>query len=295
MPINKVIRPIVRGVYDLQKTRIAVGNRIGASFRAKLGLAPGQSKQEADAEAQKMLDEIARDYKLVCQGYAERGETVTSRNFAQFGHLESYVEFELVRDFHELLANETSYFGTLKRFIERERLWQEYLVDVRGVGPAITGVLLSEVDIYPARYASSLWALAGLDVAPDGRGRSRRKEHLVKRAYTNKEGKEEMRDSITFNPLLKTKLIGVLGPSFLKQPADACPYRRIYDDYKHRLEHHATWCETSKGHRHNAAVRYMIKMFLLDLWRAWRTMEGLPIPDPYREAKLGLPPHRRAA
>ena len=30
------------------------------------------------------------------------------------------------------------------------------------------------------------------------------------------------------------------------------------------------------------------KMFLIDLYRAWRVVESLPVHDPYHEAKLGL-------
>ena len=43
----------------------------------------------------------------------------------------------------------------------------------------MAGVLISEFDIHRARYPSSMWKYAGLDVARDGRGRSRKAEHLV--------------------------------------------------------------------------------------------------------------------
>lgn len=41
-------------------------------------------------------------------------------------------------------------------------------------------------------------------------------------------------------------------------------------------------------HRKNMAIRYMVKVFLKDLWVAWRTLEGLPVTPDYAEAKLGL-------
>ncbi len=47
----------------------------------------------------------------------------------------------------------------------------------------------------------------------------------------------------------------------------------------------------SDGHRAAAAKRYMIKMFLIELHTTWRTLEGLPVRAPYREAVLGMPPH----
>jgi hypothetical protein len=46
--------------------------------------------------------------------------------------------------------------------------------------------------------------------------------------------------------------------------------------------------EASKGHRHNAAMRYMIKRFLVDLYKAWRPLEGLPVAPEYGEGKLGI-------
>jgi hypothetical protein len=52
--------------------------------------------------------------------------------------------------------------------------------------------------------------------------------------------------------------------------------------------------EKSKGHRHNMAIRYMIKIFLIDLYKNWRALEGLPVAPSYAEAKLGKI-HKKAA
>jgi len=80
----------------------------------------------------------------------------------------------------------------------------------------------------------------------------------------------------------------------LKQGADS-EYAGVYYDYKHRLENHASHAEKSKGHRHNMAMRYAIKMFLLDLYTVWRRLEGLPMSKPYSEDKLGRAPHGKQA
>lgn len=47
-------------------------------------------------------------------------------------------------------------------------------------------------------------------------GRSRKSFCQVDHHYIDKEGKESVRRGISFNPYLKTKLVGVLGASFLK-------------------------------------------------------------------------------
>jgi hypothetical protein len=57
-------------------------------------------------------------------------------------------------------------------------------------------------------------------------------------------------------------------------------------NYKNRLANEEGWKDESDGHRDHAAKRYMVKMFLKDLYVAWRTMEGLPVRVPYQEEYL---------
>ena len=125
-----------------------------------------------------------------------------------------------------------------------------------------------------------------MDVAGDGRGRSRRAEHLIDREYTNKEGETAMRKSITFNPWIKSKLLGVMAGNLLRNKNEK--YTKIYKDYKNRLENHPKYIDATKKHRHLMAIRYMVKQFLVDLHYNWRKIEGLPTSVPYAEAKLGL-------
>jgi len=80
--------------------------------------------------------------------------------------------------------------------------------------------------------------------------------------------------------------IFTLSASFLR--AGENKYSKIYYEYKNRLENNPMHHEKSKGHRHNMANRYMVKMFLMDLYSEWRKIEGLPVEKPYHEAKLGL-------
>ena len=46
--------------------------------------------------------------------------------------------------------------------------------------------------------------------------------------------------------------------------------------------------EKTKGHLNNMAIRYTVKRFLVDLYTAWRTLEGLPVADEYSKGKLGI-------
>lgn len=280
---NTELRIMVRGAYDLQKLRISVGNRIAGNFRAKLGQKPGEKLE--DAEAKRIITDLAARYKRLTDGLVN---FPTPKRFKGDEVISTWTELALIAQYVELEKQETRHFRRLENVLRDIPIYNAWLKNIRGVGPAMAGVLLSEINIERAKYPSSLWAYAGLDVAGDGKGRSRRADHLIEREYIDKDGEVKTCKSITFNPFLKTKLVGVLATSFLR--VGESPYRDIYDKYKHRLE--AKWPDESKGHRHNAAMRYMIKMFLIDLYKEWRAIEGLPVAPPYHEAKLG---HKHAA
>lgn len=278
------LKTIVRGAYDIQKNRIQTGNRLVNNFKAKLGQAPSEKEDTIDKEGQQVLVNLRRSHKLLTEGVASFPRQAT---FKGDEVISDYTELCLVDNYLELEEQEKSHFRRLGNILKGYPIYNEFLFGVIGVGPAMAGVMLSEIDITKAEYPSSLHKYAGLDVATDGQGRSRRKEHLEDSEYVDKEGEVKIKKGITFNPFLKTKLVGVLGSSFIKQSPDKCIYRKIYDDYKHRLEHMDAHKEKSKGHRHNMAVRYMVKMFLVDLYNAWRRIEGLPVAPTYSEAKLG--------
>lgn len=143
--------------------------------------------------------------------------------------------------------------------------------------------------------------------------------------------------SITFNPFLKTKLMGVLATSFLRsgtslvdgkkvggarrlemakaegyEPTgadegeddlDICNYLRqrghlvivepshygkVYYDYKARLDNMPQHASKTPSHKHNMALRYMVKRFLTDYYIHARRLAGLIVAPEYSEAKLGL-------
>ena len=278
------LKTIVRGAYDIQKNRIQTGNRLVGNFKAKLGQAPSEKEDTIDKEGQQVLLNLRRSHKLLTEGVASFPRQAT---FKGDEVISDYTELCLVDNYLELEAQEKSHFRRLGNILKGYPIYNEFLLGVTGVGPAMAGVMLSEIDITKAEYPSSLHKYAGLDVASDGQGRSRKKEHLEDSEYVDAEGEVKVKKGITFNPFLKTKLVGVLGSSFIKQSPDKCVYRKIYDDYKNRLEHMDAHKEKSKGHRHNMAIRYMVKMFLVDLYNVWRRIEGLPVAPTYSEAKLG--------
>lgn len=361
------LRSVVRGAYDLQKLRIQTGLRVVNNFKAKLGQSPGKTEdEELDADSKEILADLRHRYERITDGIVKMPKM---KDFVGDELISEYTEFALVKAYFALEKQESEHFKMLGEILKGFRIFNEFLTKISGIGPAMAGVIISEIDITRARYASSIWAYAGLDVAggwkidriepisgditsalmelipterpladkykaihddetytisPDrmtlsvkyqwddrpescivhykfshSGGRSRRKEHLVEREYIDKDGEPAKRVGITFNPFLKTKLIGVLGGGFLK--VKESPYKVAYYNYKNRMENHAKYgihndkkkdengrMITSKGRRHAMATRYAVKRFLVDLYVAWRTIEGLPVAKEYSEAKLGM-------
>jgi len=342
------LRTMIRGIYDMQGLRIMMGNRIAANFKSKLGITPGK-KEESDKEAMKIILDIKKSYKRLTDGIVK---DPTEKNFKGDDLISTYTDFVLVHNYIELLSREEDQFKRLEKVVRLFPIYTHFLKGVRGCGPAMSSVLISEINIKKSKYASSVWAYCGLDVALDNRGRGRYKEHLIDCTYIDKDGNEAVRKSITFNPRLKTKLMGVLAPSFIKTDVRSIKvgpeliystvngkkkiliysrevfdeeyrgfvvvdtqeeivkhknekiavkkykvvrrgsYAAIYYNYINRLNNMAAHKDKSKGHKNRMALRKMIKIFLIDLYTNWRTLEGLPCHDPYHEGKLG---HKHSA
>ena len=274
------LKSAVNGFYTIQRNRIQIGNAVVANFKEKIGQNPGEPEEVLEVDAKLLLSGLRTSYKRITDGVTR----LTSRNFKQDGHISTFSELALIEMYNALVESEDDAEKRIQQAVKEFAIYTEFLEDVRGCGPMMSAVIISQFDIHKAQYPSSLHAYAGLDVV-NGKGRSRQKEHLVDQTYVDAEGNEQTKKGISFNPFVKTKLIGVLGSSFIKSGG---PYREVYDNYKHRLQHMPAHAEKSKGHIHNMAVRYMIKRFLTDLYRVWRELEKLPVAPEYSEAKLGI-------
>lgn len=118
----------------------------------------------------------------------------------------------------------------------------------------------------------------------------RRMGDTVMQEYTDKDGNIKLKRGLSYNPFVKSKLVGVLATRLLmsKDPI----YSTIYYDYKNRLDKMARYKDARDGHKNSMALRYMIKQFLRNLWTTWRQVEGLPVDAPYEVEKLGNAPHK---
>ena len=425
---NRLIRIAIRSHYDLQNSRIRNGNRIAAAFRYKLGLAPSQAEGD-DKEAEKVLKQLRAEFKRITDGV----KRITINFKSDSNLLTSRSEIALIDSYERYLEAEELHVKTITDELAKEKIYTEYLTKIRGVGPLMSGVIVSEINIHKANTISALikycfpagtsvntptgmqtietlivgdevidangnttlvkevlnrfykgnittietqdhvsikstdehpflvnnsldnttrWVAAadiqvgdnlvkivnkidrqllrvtavtnhytelevfnlhtvsntycvrniavhncGIDVVTitdpltgetHDEGRGRKKGHLVPKTYINKKKEVIHTEGISFNPIIKTKLLGVLATVFRMLGGE---YRELYDNHKHRLQNMPKHQDKTKGHIHNMANREMIKDFLTDLWIAWRIIEGLEVRPTYAEEKLGIIHH----
>ena len=190
----------------------------------------------------------------------------------------------------------------LKPYVHNHPLWKYYLVHVNGVGVAMAGVLISEIDIYKADMASKIISFAGIATGKT-RGKIKRNGKIVVTddlIAIDKKTKGYLRPYCQF---LKDKLLGVLMGQFLKAHGKSfSKYAMIFYNRRQRREA-MDWGEKSKrpkdpkkpraAHQFADARRYAIKIFLIDLYVAWRTIEGLPVREPYEEEYLDKVHHTK--
>ena len=298
------IRTVIKGLYDIQKLRVATGNRIVASLRpiemARIKSAMGEEADpdKQQAEADKILKKIAAEYNTLTDYLAKQQKTkaVLNKHIEILGseltYVKSRADYDLVESYSFLLSAEKNFEDSVKREVEQHPLWDAFFAGVGGCGPLMAAVCIAYLDPYKARYPSSFWKYAGLDVVNvEGKDEGRQRWHVEDVQY-EVDGEVRTKKGLTYNPFLKTKLVGVLGGSFLKARGGS-KYADIYYDYKRRLENRHEEDENVKRPVviHRRATRYAVKQFLADLWVAWRTIENLPTGHPYAVDFLGRDEH----
>ena len=197
-------------------------------------------------------------------------------------------------------------------------IWDEWLSGVKGVGPRMGGLLVAETHIEKCDTISKLWAWYGLAVK-DGKAQVRIKgakanfnpwrkskvlkilgESLIKQGdkyyelycnYKNRKETQMVNPCMCCNGTGKAKRTEEHqdGNEVVTFDTDVVEYVKVKTETKlvtcwncNGTGGPAPW-GCSKMHRHNAAMRYMVKQFLADLWIAWRHLEGLPITQSYAQ------------
>lgn len=259
------LRLAVRAYDDYQKMRLSMGNRM---------------KIKKDGTEQKIPE-------------SQEGYMLTARDKEMFQAL-----------YDNAIAQEKIIEKHIKHQLKSFPIYTAFLEGVKGCGPMSSARIISEFDIHQADTVSKLWQFAGLNPG-NVYGKKVVKSHelnghAIVKEYQNKQGEtcyivwtEDLvrGDKLTkgyvapFNQSLRTALCGPLADAIIK--AQGAYAKNYYYPYKKRLQHEEGWKDTTDGHRNQAAKRYMIKMFLKDLYSVWRPIEGLPTRPTYQEEYLG--------
>ena len=268
----QAVRAFVKARMDFQHMRKAMSNRIGKKADGtNQDITDGRSFMADDVEAFKSYAEAAKKQ-----------------------------EAKIARD--------------LEKALKRFPIYNDFLSTVKGVGPISAGWIIGNFNIDVATTVSKMWQYAGLNPGNvRGKKRISKSKHKGEPIFREVEGKDGNKELIVltdemvkgdrptpgfvlpYNKPLRTALVGVMADGFIKAQSPYC--LEFYYPYKNRLEQKEAsvthlkkdvpWMDVSKGHRDRAAKRYMIKMFIKDLYVAWRTIEGLPVREPYQVEYLG--------
>jgi len=164
-------------------------------------------------------------------------------------------------------AMESAVDRRMGQVVTEHPVYERWLKNVRGMGPTLAAQLLAMTGPDEAMAAretvSTLWAFAGMAVK-NGKGQ-----------------RPVAGEKLPYNAKLRVLLYNI-GGSFLRSGS---PFRKVYDDSRaHYLANRPDWTD---GHRHMAAMRRMMKVFLSLYWEVYRKMMGLGVRPSYVEEKLG--------
>lgn len=294
--LKRQIKNIALNVYDFQEMRIGAENRIRDTLAIKRGLEMGDPK---------LLQKIMTEYSNIRTMHKETGATV-KRIIKEhdFNYILEELDYNLIDELVKIGELEKDQLKILTNLVHSHPMWKLFFKDVKGCGETMAGICIAYLDPIVARHSSSFWKFCGLDTVvtldSDGNpvldaegnvvrhGRSMSDTEIFD--YVAADGSIKQKTGITYNPLMKSKMVGVLADCILRAGTkNGNKYAEIYYDYKTRLENSGKG--NCAGHRDRMAKRYMIKQFLRDLWVVWREYEGYEVTEPYEVAVLGHPKH----
>lgn len=294
------IRNCLSTLYDAQALRITTSNRLFQIF------SKDTETNDNEINSSDLNKTILEEYEKITDYKSDKKrstKTTLKELKDELELIDTEEKFEQVKAYAFLLESEKTYNKLLQKAVEEHPIYAEFLSNVKGCGPLMAANIIAYLDPHKARHMSAFHKYAGLDVVistdkngepiiddegnllTHGRSRSDTEEY----EYINKAGETATKKGLTYNPILKSKLIGVLAPCIIK--AKDPKYSKAYYDYKLRIQNTPKHANKSKGHQNSMALRYMIKLLLGDLWTYWRTKENLPVTPPYAVSKLDMNPH----
>ena len=173
-----ILRDVLDALYDMQKLRIASGNRLYQIFKDKSDAdstikdeiekekqKETDSKEVLDAKADEILKTVNSEYKELTAYMMDNNKTIASAlKKIETIKILTKTDYSMVKAYNLLLESEESYKKVLEANIKDHPVFTGFLSQVKGCGPMMSANIIAYLDPYKARHASSFRKYAGLDV-----------------------------------------------------------------------------------------------------------------------------------
>lgn len=254
---RKQLQILLNSMYDLQKLRISLDNR--------LKICKDGSNQKQPTENAMYADDASAETLMLIENKVKEVEEMTKKE--------------------------------IKNMVSRFSEWNDFLKGVKGCGEVMAAVLISQIDIEKITNASKLIAYAGINPGMKKGKKKDEDGNVYETDTLVRGDRPTKGFLIPYNKFLKAKLMGVLADSFIKSKSEYAKYyydtktRLENSALTVNGKENSKWSEESKLHIHNAAKRKMIYMFLIDVYRNFRLLNDLPVRNLYMEEYLGRVHH----
>lgn len=250
-----------------------------------------------------------------------KGDGVTPMKNRTPGKLGTAVEDQMMSIGRDCQKREDELEEEIHSRVHLFPIWWAFLSHIPGMGVIIAGWLITSINIHHATTVSKIYSVAGVNPGKVmgkkdmSLAKAQKSEYPIVRTYQDMQGKQRAHvqtnipirgDTMTagflrpFNADLHDAVCGLLADGFVRVGLNKNTYvRDYYYPVKHRLENsnklvfdrvkkkQVPWKDTTPLHRDQSAKRRMVKAFIADLYRYWRTEEGLYVRPPYGEEYLG--------
>lgn len=162
------IRCLVSNLYDLQKIRIAVGNRVVQSFYIQMGIEPGSKKESGDEESLAMIQKLKKEYDKVTDLMVENKFSIKKQlsklpSNVTLNYIKNELDYKMIEQYVNILNNEEDIVKILKKYVHMHPMWDRFFKDVKGCGEVMAANCIAYLDIDKARHVSSFWKYCGID------------------------------------------------------------------------------------------------------------------------------------
>lgn len=195
------IRCLVSNLYDLQKMRIAVGNRVVQSFYIQMGIEPGSKKETGDEESLAMIQKLKKEYDKVTELMIENKYTIKKQlsklpKNVSLDYIKNELDYKMIEQYVNIMESEEETTKILKKYVQMHPMWDRFFKDVKGCGEVMAANCIAYLDIDKARHVSSFWKYCGIDtvlerdengnalyVAPDNHDNKYRRKAVYEDEY----------------------------------------------------------------------------------------------------------------